>query len=200
MEALHDIEAVLQTRTRTLMKTRTTSTLGIFAALLLLSAPVAAEKEMHHSMGHGEWSGKSNSVMSSHGHGHHKKQCDSRQHGMHAAKGKHGKKSGILRHRDELELTEGQVKQVKALLRENKKATIMLKAEIDVAKIDLKTLKYSDPVDMQASAAAIKNIAAKKADIDIAWLQFKVDSKAVLTEEQKKKLKAIYRSKHNHKS
>jgi len=180
------------------MKIRTTSILGIFAALLLLSAPVAAEKEMHHSTGHGEWAGKSSSAMSPYGHGHHKKQCNSKQHGKHVAKGKHGKKSCILRHKDELELTEAQVKQVKTLLRENKKATIMLKAEIDVAKIDLKTLKYSDVVDMQASAAAIKNIAAKKADIDIAWLQFKVDSKAVLTAEQKKKLKAIYRSKHSH--
>jgi len=182
------------------MKTKTTSILGIFAALLLLSAPVSAEKEMHHSMGHGEWAGKGSPAMSPHGDGHHKKQCDSKKHGMHAGKEKHGKKIGILRHRDELELTEAQVMQIKALLRENKKATIMLKAEIDVAKIDLKTLKYSDVVDMQASAAAIKNIAAKRADIDIAWLQFKVDSKAVLTEEQKKKLKAIYRSKRSHKS
>jgi len=173
------------------MKTKITSLLGIFAALLLLSAPVAAEKEMHHSMGHGEWSGKGSSAMSSHGDGHHKKQCDSKKHGM---------KSSILRHRDALELTDAQVKQVKALLRENKKATIMLKAEIDVAKIDLKTLKYSEVVDMQASAAAIKNIAAKKADIDIAWLQFRVDSKAVLSDEQKKKLKAIFKSKHSHKS
>ena len=181
------------------MKTRTTSILGIFAALLLLSAPVAAEKEMHHSMGHGAWSGKGSPAMSSHGDGHHKKQCDSKKHGMHAGKGKRGKKSSILRHSDALGLTDAQVKQVKALLRENKKATIMLKAEIDVAKIDLKALKYSDVVDMQASAAAIKNIAAKKADIDIAWLQFKVDSKAVLSDEQKKKLKAIYRSKHSHK-
>jgi len=180
------------------MKIKTTSILGIFAALLLLSAPVSAEKEMHHSIDHGEWAGKNSPAMSPHGDTHHKRQCDSKQHGMHAAKGRHGKKSGILRHKDELELTDAQVKRVKALLRENKKATIMLKAEIDVAKIDLQTLKYSDVIDMQASAAAIKNIAAKKADIDIAWLQFKVDSKAVLTEEQKKKLKAIYRNRHSH--
>ncbi|MBL1260562.1 MAG: hypothetical protein COB33_008530 [Thiotrichaceae bacterium] len=171
------------------MKNRTISILGIFTALLLLSGPVAAEKEMHHSKAHGEWT-----PMSTHGDGHHKKQCDSKKHGKHVSKGKYGKKSGILRYKRELELSEDQVKQVKALLRENKKTTIMLQAEIDVAKIDLKTLKYAATVDMAASAATIKGIAAKKADIKISWLQFSIDSKAALTDEQKAKLKEIYKN------
>ena len=189
------------------MKNRTVSILGICAALLLLSGPVAAEKDGHHSKGHSEWT-----PLSSHGDGHHKKQCDSqkkqcdnkkqcdkKKHDNHASKGKYGKKSGILKHRAELELTDAQVKQVKTLLNETKKATIMLKAEVEVTEIDLKTLKHTYPIDMEASAAAIKMIATKNADISIAWLQFRVDSKAVLTAEQQTKLKEIYRNKHSRK-
>ena len=149
----------------------------LLMVVCLAVAPVMAESGMHHG------------------------KCD--QHGgydKYGHKGHHGKKSGLLKHREALGLTGDQVKKIKTLKNETKKATIQLKADIDIAEIDLKSAKYADPVDMKKVSKMMKGIASKQADIRIAWQQFKVDSKAVLTDEQKKKLKDIYMKKYSHKS
>jgi len=92
-------------------------------------------------------------------------------------------------------MSETQISDVKSLLREAEKKTIQLKADIDISKIDQKAMKYADSVDMTKYSAAVKEAAAKKADIRITWMQFKVDSKALLNDEQKTKLKDLYKKK-----
>lgn len=175
------------------MKTMTLLVTTFLMAMSLVAAPVIAGSDMHHGKGHSEGHHEKCDCQGKHG-GHHGK------HDKHGHKGHHGKKSSILRHKDVLGLNDDQVKKIKALQNETKKATIQLKADIDIAEIDLKGMKYADPVDMNQVSTLMKNIASKQADIRIAWQQFKVDSKAVLTDEQKKKLKDIYMKKYSHKN
>lgn len=169
------------------MKRKMISLVGTLATVCLLSAPVAAEMPQH-GKAHGDWT-----KMSSHGQDHKNKKCD-----MHKKSAKHGShhgKSSLLRHKDALEMTETQISKVKSLLREAEKKTIQLKADIDISKIDQKAIIHADSVDMTKFAATVKDAAARKADIRITWMQFKVDAKAILTDEQKTKLKEIYKKK-----
>ncbi|GKT11614.1 MAG: hypothetical protein ISEC1_P0581 [Thiomicrorhabdus sp.] len=158
------------------MKRKMISLMGVLATTCLLSTPVLAASDSHHGSvkAHGDWSSMGN--MSSHG----------KQHG----------KSCVLRHKAELELTEKQFAEIKSLMRNAKKKTIGLKADIDIAEIDLKAIKHTDVVDMQQAAKLMKEMAAKEADIRITWMQFKVDSKAVLTDAQRAKLKDMRKQKY----
>ena len=169
------------------MKRKMISLVGTLATVCLLSAPVAAEMPQH-GKAHGDWT-----KMSSHGQDHKNKNCDT--HKKSAKHGSHYSKSSLLHHKDALEMSETQISDVKSLLREAEKKTIQLKADIDISKIDQKAMKYADSVDMTKYSAAVKEAAAKKADIRITWMQFKVDSKALLNDEQKTKLKDLYKKK-----
>ena len=183
------------------MKRQFVSIVGVLSALFLLTGPVAAEPHHLQDKGHGERAEakKCDKPRSKCDKKHGvcekpqkkcNKKCDKRSH--------HAKcdKSFVLRHHKALGLSDEQIKKIKSLKRETKKKTIRIQAEIDIAEIDLKAMKYAEEVDMTKIAEVMRAIAVNKAEIKIAWMQYKVDSKAVLSDEQRAQLKEIYKKKH----
>ncbi|MCA9395377.1 MAG: Spy/CpxP family protein refolding chaperone [Candidatus Omnitrophica bacterium] len=101
----------------------------------------------------------------------------------------------LLKHQDELGLSEDQVKQIKKLKLSTKKAVIAKEAEIDIVTVDLHAVLWEESPD----AAAVRSLVSKKYDlkkekaltVTDAFLQLKT----VLTAEQKEKAKAVWKKK-----
>lgn len=184
------------------MKKQAFLSIGILLALCLLSGVVVADTDKQsEKMHYGEWRG-----VGSHVEGLSPKRCDKHSKGSHKDKArykscdkqaKHHGENGVLEHREALGLSDEQVSNVKSLLRDTRKKSIALNAEIEISGIDLKALKHAADVDMVNLANMVKNIYAKKAESKIIWIQFKVDSKAILSDEQRAQLRDIYKQKHS---
>jgi len=115
----------------------------------------------------------------------------------------HGKKSFeekimkklciVLKDKDELGLTDAQMKEIKGLKVETKKNIIRSNADIDIIKVDIKFLMYDDKID----TGRINKLIDKKYDIKKEKAKSLVavyaDLKDILTDEQEKKLKELCR-------
>jgi Spy/CpxP family protein refolding chaperone len=106
-----------------------------------------------------------------------------------------GKAHYILKNEEELGLSEDQVQQIKDLKRSVKKSLIMQKAQIEVIAVDIKSMLYDNPVDVEGVNALVD----QKYDIKKAKTKGLVESfaqlKATLSEEQWAKLKSLWKSK-----
>ncbi|MFC1576484.1 Spy/CpxP family protein refolding chaperone [Candidatus Omnitrophota bacterium] len=108
--------------------------------------------------------------------------------------GKFCKKAKImLSNKDELGLTDAQVKKVKELKVKTKKDLIKKKAEIDIVALDIKAQMWEDPID----TATINKLIDKKYNLKKEKAKSLVDAyatlKGLLTEEQKAKMKEVYK-------
>lgn len=107
------------------------------------------------------------------------------------SKKKHFKKGAefYLKCKDKLDLSESQVKELKSIRDDFKKALIEKKAEIETLNIDFKGMVDGDDFDLKE----IKSMIGKISDIkeEIVYMKFEASAKAkkVLTEEQLDKLK-----------
>ncbi|KPJ48422.1 hypothetical protein AMJ40_07515 [candidate division TA06 bacterium DG_26] len=110
--------------------------------------------------------------------------CDTMMHG-----GKHKCAGGLIGMREELGLTDAQVKKLKSMKMNQKKKAIDDRAEIQKMELELHEVMSEDEIDIKAVNSIIDKIAAKKAKMQKNCIRGMVDARKVLTSEQKKKLK-----------
>jgi len=106
------------------------------------------------------------------------------------------KKAGFIFERyGELQLSDDQKSKIKVLKKKAKKELIRKEAEIDIMGIDFKEAIYQDMIDI----AAVNTLIDKKYEVKKEKTKFFVKSlaelKVLLTEEQKSKLKELYKVK-----
>lgn len=99
----------------------------------------------------------------------------------------------VLKAGEELSLTDQQETRLRAIKMAFKKQKITKKAEVDLAKVDMRHLLHSDGASMSDIEAAVNKVYALKAELRLSSIKAKREAKAVLTEEQRKKMKAMRR-------
>lgn len=97
----------------------------------------------------------------------------------------------VLKSEAELELTESQVAQIKALYLALKKEKVQLKADIKILEIELTELLDKKEVDKIAVDAKVDKIAELAALCTKKCIQAKLDTRGLLTDAQIKKLKTL---------
>ncbi|MGO9380290.1 MAG: Spy/CpxP family protein refolding chaperone [Dissulfurispiraceae bacterium] len=90
-----------------------------------------------------------------------------------------------------LGLDEKQKAEVDRIMTAHMKDVIKKKADLEIAKIDLKSILGTDPMDMKAAEAKLKEIEAIKTAIFLAHLTAHQEIKSILTPEQQKKMKEM---------
>lgn len=174
---------------------RTTAMLVGLAVVLGLAIPVAAETPemvqaapgMHLAAHDGMGSGEHRPEMQGPGH------PGGWQRGFGHFQG-HRRPSFIrmvLMNREQLGLTPQQVDSLRKLGMDSRRAAIRRHADLQVAKLDLMSLRFSEPVDMGKIEAKVREIEKLKGDGSIARIRTAEAAKAQLTAEQKEKLKAL---------
>jgi Spy/CpxP family protein refolding chaperone len=102
----------------------------------------------------------------------------------------------LLRHQQELGLTEEQVAKIKALSLDQDRAMIRAKADVKVAERELRALVSDDKTDLAAIEAKVKERAMLDANLDMIGIKAKRELVAVLSPEQREKQKAILERMH----
>ncbi|HEV2054793.1 MAG TPA: hypothetical protein VGV06_06420 [Methylomirabilota bacterium] len=97
----------------------------------------------------------------------------------------------VLMNRQELGLTTQQVDSFRKLGMDSRRAAIRRHADLQIAKLDLMSLRWSDPVDMGKIEAKVREIEKFKGDGRIAAIRTAEAAKAQLTSEQREKLKSL---------
>lgn len=97
----------------------------------------------------------------------------------------------VLMNRQELGLTTQQVDSFRKLGMDSRRAAIRRHADLQIAKLDLMSLRWSDPVDMGKIEAKVREIEKFKGDGRIAAIRTAEAAKAQLTDEQREKLKNL---------
>ena len=72
-----------------------------------------------------------------------------------------------------------------------KKESIQKKADLQIAELELRELRNSDPVDLKAAEAKIRQIESLRSDLRILHLRTHEEVKGMLTPEQKIKLESF---------
>ena len=104
------------------------------------------------------------------------------------------KKSGFyLKNADEIGLSEDQVKQIKAIKLEAEKDEILGGAQMKVAFLDIESKMSADPVDQEALNAVVEGLSTSMNQGAKKTIKLYVDLKSVLTADQKKKAKEIWK-------
>ena len=88
-------------------------------------------------------------------------------------------------------LDEKQKEAIKEIVRKTTKETIKKRADLDIARIDLRDLLDKDPVKMKAVESKLKQIASLEADIHLSRIKAHEEIKSTLTSDQRKKLKEM---------
>ncbi len=91
-----------------------------------------------------------------------------------------------------LGLDDKQKEEVKAVHSRLKKEMIRKKADVEVAKIELRELLSKDTVDLQAAEAKVKQIESLQSDMKMMHIKTHEEVKAKLTPEQRKKFSAMH--------
>ena len=90
-----------------------------------------------------------------------------------------------------LGLDEKQQAEVDKIMTAHMKDVIKKKADLDIAKLDLKSILSKDPMDMKAAESKLKEIEAMKTAMFLAHLNVHQEIKSVLTPEQQIKMKEM---------
>ncbi len=124
--------------------------------------------------------------------------CDSMMHGGMMHQGMHeGMMHGDMMERQHhmkmmlmrLGLDEKQKAEVDRMMTAHMKDAIKKKADLDIAKLELKSILSKDPMDMRAAESKMKEIEAIKTAIFLSHLNVHQEIKSVLTPEQQTKMK-----------
>jgi len=97
----------------------------------------------------------------------------------------------LLMNRQELGLTTPQVDSLRTLGMDSRRTAIRRSADLQIAKLDLMSLRWSDPVDMGKIETKVREIEKLKGDGRIATIRTAEAAKAQLTAEQREKLKSL---------
>ncbi len=91
----------------------------------------------------------------------------------------------------ELKLDDHQREKVKAIKRKAMKDMIRKSADLRIAQLELKDLLDKDSVDMKAVEAKLRHIEKMRTDMHLSLIKAVEEVKAILTPEQKKKLREM---------
>ncbi len=158
--------------------------------------------------GHGSPHHKAN--YSGHGKGHHG--SSAKGHGASAGHGSYGKGHGahgggkhtgahqsasefikhVLKYKDGMAITDDQESKLKSVETAFKKSKIKMKAEVELANLDLHELLKNEESSLSDIETKLKNVHLLEADLLMASVKAKRDAKAVLTDEQRKRMKAVH--------
>ncbi|WP_447970626.1 Spy/CpxP family protein refolding chaperone [Nitrospira sp. M1] len=172
------------------------------------ASPHASADMKHHGSSHH----KAN--YSGHGSGHHG--SSSKDYGMgggHASHGKgygggHGKRSygkhggahqsasefiqHVLKYKDGMAITDEQEAKLHDIQTTYKKTRIKMKAEVELANLDLHELLKKEDSNLSDIESKLKNMHNIKADLYMASIKARREAKAVLTDEQRSRMKAVH--------
>ena len=88
-----------------------------------------------------------------------------------------------------LDLSDKQKDALKAIRSKVTKDTIKKRADLELARVDLRELLHKDPVDMSAVEASLKKAESVRTDLKLTHIKAMEEIKSILTPEQRKKLK-----------
>jgi Spy/CpxP family protein refolding chaperone len=91
----------------------------------------------------------------------------------------------------QLELTDAQQAQVRALLRNHAKEAMRLRTDIGVLAVDVQQLLETDPVDLPKAKQLFQSIGTKEADLRLAHVTLMQEVEKLLTPEQHKKFRTM---------
>ena len=97
----------------------------------------------------------------------------------------------LLRLADELDLSEGQQAELKDLLASQKKDAIRMKADREIAQVELQEAMQQEEPDLAVIEDQVRHIASLGAKMQFSQIKTQIDAKSVLTEEQQAKLKEL---------
>lgn len=154
---------------------------GFTAALMLGGLASVAWADGGHGIG-----------KASHGHGYGLSRHGMAAHGSSAHRAAHW----LLRHQQDLGLTEEQVARIKALSLDQDRASIRARADVKVAGRELQALVSDERTELAAIEAKVKERAILDANVDLIGIKAKRELAAVLSPEQREKQKAILEGMH----
>ena len=179
---------------------------SVLIGFFVLSVPVSAVEYGHgSSSGHGEYSHKEMGY-SGHGSSHHGKYSKGHGYG-HSGKsyGRHGYSrhmgphqsasqfiQHILKFKQAMAITDDQATQLQSINTNFKKTKIKMKAEVELANIDLHELLRNEQASLSDIESKLKNVHTLKADLLMASIKAKREAKNVLTDEQRQRMKAVH--------
>lgn len=101
--------------------------------------------------------------------------------------------SFMLRHREDLDLSDEQVRRLEGLRRDFEREAIRRGADLRVAEMDVAALLDADPVDLRQVEAKVREIERLRADLRMARIRTIEQGKAQLTPEQRIRLRSLLR-------
>ena len=101
------------------------------------------------------------------------------------------KKELFLGLKDELELTDSQIAQLKEMKLDMQKKSIQNRANIEIAELEFKTLMHSEKVDLSQVKNKLKQVADLETEMKFMHISTIEKAKDILTPEQKKKLSEL---------
>ncbi len=127
----------------------------------------------------------------------------SSMHGGHGMKGGMGGSHGphqsastfidhILKFKDGMGMTDDQVTKLQAIKTEFEKTKITMKADIQLTSVDLHDLLRDDKGALNDVEAKLKSLYEKRADLYLASVKSTREAKAVLTDEQRARMKTVH--------
>ena len=138
----------------------------------------------HHGKGYGKGHGSGHST---HGYG---------KHGYGKHTGAHQSASEFIQHvlkfKDGMAITDEQENKLRSVDTDFKKTKIKMKAEVELANLDLHELLKKEESSLSEIETTLKNVHNLKADLLMASIKAKRDAKAVLTDEQRSRMKAVH--------
>ena len=181
----------------------------LFAGCLFLfffGSPVFAVESPHgYSKSHGDYGHKGMGSMG-HGSSHHSK--GSKGYGYGHSKGSHGSHGysrhmgphatagqfiqHVLKFKQAMAITDDQENKLRSINTDYKKTKIKMKAEVELANLDLHELLRNDNANLSDIETKLKNVHELKADLYMASIKARREAKAVLTDEQRKRMKAVH--------
>ena len=177
-----------------------------FLFLFFLSAPALAVESPHgYSKGHGDYEHKGMGSMG-HGSSHHGKSY--KGHGYSHSKSSHGGRGysrhmgphstasqfiqHVLKFKQAMAITDDQENKLQNINTAYKKTKIKMKAEVELANLDLHELLRNDQANLSDIESKLKNVHELKANLYMASIKARREAKAVLTDEQRKRMKAVH--------
>jgi Spy/CpxP family protein refolding chaperone len=143
--------------------------------------------------GSGYWRGRAHGTgMATYGHGYGLSAHGMAGHGSRAHRTIHL----LLRHQQELGLTEEQVTKIKALSLDQDWASIRAKADVKVAELELRALVSDEKTELAAIEAKVKERAMLEANLHMIGIRARRELSAILSPEQREKQKAILERMH----
>lgn len=100
----------------------------------------------------------------------------------------------LIRLADKLDLSEEQKAELKDLATSHRKDVIRMKADREIAEVELQESIRQEEPDLDAIEDQIRGIANLEAQMKFSQIKARVDARSVLTEEQQEKLKELLKN------